>query len=493
MSGNHPDPAQIHARLSHPVIDSDGHWVEYFPELLDYMRKVASTQAVEGMKAGDEIVGRILTMPLEQRRHERRAQQSWWPFPTRNTRDRATAMIPKLLYQRMEELGLDFSVLYPTQGLGIYAIRNDETRRATYYAFNTYIADAFHEFADRLTPAAAIPMNTPAEAIAELEHVKQLGLKAIVMGSIIRRPIPAYAANGGHRAAAWYDVLGLDSEYNYDPVWQRCLDLGFAPTFHSAGSGLGLRKSPSNFTYNHIGHFASAGEAVCKALFMGGVTRRFPGLKFAFLEGGVGWACQLYADLIGHWKKRNYAALADVNPANLDRQLLAETFEKYLGRTAADKLKNWQSVSEGEQAAAAWAARGRHVIDDYAACGIEHPEEIRDLFARNFYFGCEADDPMNAWGFNTRVNPYGARIKPLFGSDIGHFDVPDMREVLVEAHELVDDGIITPDDFRDFVFTYPVEFWTGVNPDFFKGTAVEGQTAGRKPAERIDEGEGNRR
>ena len=31
------------------------------------------------------------------------------------------------------------------------------------------------------------------------------------------------------------------------------------------------------------------GEAVCKALFMGGVTRRFPALKFAFLEGGVGW------------------------------------------------------------------------------------------------------------------------------------------------------------------------------------------------------------
>ena len=75
------------------------------------------------------------------------------------------------------------------------------------------------------------------------------------------------------------------------------------------------------------------------------------------------------------------------------------------------------------------------------------------------------------------MNPYGARIKTLFGSDIGHFDVPDMREVLVEAHELVDGGIITPDDFRDFVFIYPVEFWTGVNPDFFKGTAIERQAA----------------
>jgi predicted TIM-barrel fold metal-dependent hydrolase len=480
MSGNHDDPAAVHARLSHPVIDSDGHWVEYFPVMLDYLRKAAGNKAVEGMKAGDEIVGRILMMSLEQRRNERRAQQSWWPFPTKNTLDRATAMIPKLLYQRMEELGFDFSVLYPTQGLGLYSIRNDEMRQVTCHAFNMYIADAFCEFAARLTPAAAIPMNTPAEAIAELEHVKHLGLKAIAMGSLIRRPIAAYADTGGHRRAVWYDVLALDSDYNYDPVWQKCLELGFAPTFHSAGRGLGLRMSPSNFTYNHIGHFATAGEAVCKALFMGGVTRRFPSLKFAFLEGGVGWACQLYADLIGHWKKRNYKALAEVNPANLDRTLLGQIFEKYVGRDAADQLDEWKSVSEGEESAAAWAKRGRDVIDDYAACGIEKPEDFLDLFARNFYFGCEADDPMNAWGFNSRVNPYGARIKPLFGSDIGHFDVLDMRGVLNEAQELVDEGIISQEDFRDFVFTYPVEFWTAANPDFFKGTAVDRQIAREK-------------
>jgi hypothetical protein len=152
-------------------------------------------------------------------------------------------------------------------------------------------------------------------------------------------------------------------------------------------------------------------------------------------------------------------------------------FEKYAGREAADKLSGWQSVSEGEATASKWAALGRDVLDDYAACGISRPQDFRDLFARNFYFGCEADDPINAWAFNTHVNPYGARIKPLFGSDIGHFDVPDMREVLVEAHELVDDSIITGEDFRDFVFTYPVEFWTGVNPNFFKGTAVEDQAA----------------
>jgi predicted TIM-barrel fold metal-dependent hydrolase len=93
----------------------------------------------------------------------------------------------------------------------------------------------------------------------------------------------------------WYDVLGLDSEYDYDSVWAKCVELGIAPTFHSASSNQGLRLSPTNFTYNHIGHFAAAGHATAKAIFLGGVTRRFLELRFAFLEGGVGWASQLFA------------------------------------------------------------------------------------------------------------------------------------------------------------------------------------------------------
>src|SRR5579885_2403032 len=297
MSGNHDaDPAAIRAKLNHPVIDSDGHWVEYHPIILDYLRKVAGNKAAEGLKSRDDVVGKILAMTNEQRYEEGRAQQAWWPFPTKNTLDRATAMAPKLLYQRLDELGFDFTVLYPTTGLGLYSINDAEMRQATHRAFNMYIAEAFAEYADRMTPVAAIPMHTPEEAIAELEHVKSLGLKAIVMGSLIRRPIPALARRGERSRAMMYDMLGLDSAYDYDPVWAKCVELGLAPTFHSAGRSAGFRMSPSNFTYNHIGHFASAGEAVCKAIFMGGVTRRFPRLRMAFLEGGVGYACQLYAD-----------------------------------------------------------------------------------------------------------------------------------------------------------------------------------------------------
>ena len=44
-----------------------------------------------------------------------------------------------------------------------------------------------------------------------------------------------------------------------------------------------------------------------------------------------------------------------------------------------------------------------------------------------------------------------------------------------EAWELVEHGLITEDDFRDFVFANPVSLWTGMNPAFFKGTVVEKQ------------------
>ena len=92
----------------------------------------------------------------------------------------------------------------------------------------------------------------------------------------------------------------------------------------------------------------------------------------------------------------------------------------------------------------------------------------------SFYFGCEAEDHANAWAFNTTVTPGHSRLHAILGTDIGHFDVTDMSGVVAEAWELVEDGMINEADFRDFTFANPVGLWAANNPDFFKGTAVEG-------------------
>src|SRR5207248_7125090 len=111
-----------------------------------------------------------------------------------------------------------------------------------------------------------------------------------VMIGHVMRPVPRVERERPDlaRFAERLDTLGLDSDHDYDPFWAKCLELKVAPASHSSGQGWGSRRSISNHIYNHIGHFAAAGEAICKALFLGGVTHRFPELKIAFLDGRVG-------------------------------------------------------------------------------------------------------------------------------------------------------------------------------------------------------------
>jgi predicted TIM-barrel fold metal-dependent hydrolase len=472
----HQTPEQIRKSLKHPVVDGDGHWVEYTPVFAEKMRKVVGDLGANGFLQSQRRIPDALSLTREQRKERGVAMEGFWGRQSVNTRDRATAMMPRMFYDRLDELGIDFGIVYPTAGLGIPRIADDATRRAVIRGFNIVTHDYFKDFSDRLTPAAVIPVYTPEEAIEELEFVtKQLGSKVCMFGSGVRRPIhhaknaPADLA----RYAQGFDQLGLDSEYDYDPVWQKCRELGIAPTFHTGGRGYGERNSPSNFTFNHIGHFAAAGHNVAKALFLGGVTRRFPDLRFAFLEGGVGWGCQLFCDLIEHWERRGAKGIAYMDPKKLDRKMLRSLVDKYgYGDIAAelDKRDGWPSAEEDEPTG------GVPVLDDFDACKITRKEDWVDLYARPYYFGCEADDRMNVTAFG-RANPFGARINAIFSSDIGHFDVPDMLSPVPEAYELVEDELITEADFRDFTFANAVRLWGQQNPRFFEGTRVAKEAA----------------
>jgi predicted TIM-barrel fold metal-dependent hydrolase len=474
MSGHGPhDARRLRARLSHPVIDADGHWLEYLPLMREEFRRIGGAAAVEGLELASRRVPDALGLSLAERRRRRVAQEAFWGSPCANVLDRATAMLPRLMYERLDDLGIDLAVIYPTAGLSFHRIPDARLRRAVCRAYNVFTAEQFRGLEDRLLPAAIVPMYTPEEAVEELTRAaRELGYRAVMVGSLMRRPVPALGELPPEvsRFTDWLDVIGIDSDHDYDPVWTACRELGIAPSFHSGGRSILLRNSPSNFCYNHIGHFASAGHAVCKALFFGGVPRRFPDLNFAFLEGGVGWACMLYADLIGHWEKRNRQALEATHPARLDRAALLDYVRKYGPAPMAEALGRGEGLECADTG-------GIEDVDDYFRCGLERAEDIRTQFVSRFYFGCEADDPINAWAFDRRANPYGARLNAIFSSDIGHFDVPDMAAVVPEAHELVEHGAITDADFRDFVFGNAVRFWGEVNPRFFEGTVVAAAAA----------------
>ena len=460
------DIARIRNRLDHPIVDGDGHLLEFLPLVYDIVRE----------EAGSEVLERL------RRFSQHRFEGGFLPvrvfngLPAENTLDRMTVTLPELLYRRLDQIGIDYALLYPSFGLPLLSHADDEVRRAGARALNRYYAEVFDGYRDRLEPVAVIPTFTPDEALRELDHaIVELGLKAIVLNGAVPR-----AVRPDGTVAAWVDTLGHESLYDYDAVWARCVELGVVPAFHGIGYGWGTRVSSRNYVHNHLGSFGAAQEGVCRSLLMGGITSRFPDLRLAFLEGGATWACQLYADLLGHYEKRNRHAVSRYDDARLDVGLAMTLFDQFAhGGIAARRDRMEHSLRRSMIAA---AAAGSDIdTDDFAESGFDSADAIVAAFSNRLFFGCEADDAMNALAFDRRLVPRRGRLNAVFASDIGHWDVVDATDVLPEAWELVEDGLLSEEEFSEFTFGNITRLLTSMNPRFFAGTAVDSAVSASQP------------
>ncbi len=487
----------VKATLDYPVIDTDVHVNDYTPALEEYVQQYGGGELVDALR---KVLGsRFNTrsngkdwyqQTQQERRYHRTLRSPWWARVTRNTLDLATYTLPDLLAERLAEQGADYSVLFPNDVLA--PLGAGRHRQALHRAINHYHADQYRKYSDRLTPVAGIPLHTPEEGIEELEFaVKTLGLKVINIAGGVKRPIPAVADKypaADHPDVAKYanytDFYGIDSEYDYDPFWAKVVELGVPVTTHYGSQGWTGRHSISNYMYNHIGHFADGSQAFAKALFFGGVTRRFPGLRVALLEGGADWGAHVFTHLLDRWEKRNHVAVQNYNPANADLDLLADLFQRYGNDLIKDRPLDKSRLlldSLGVSALPHSRDPNDDEIDDFAQAGIASPQDIKTQWVDSFYFGSESDDRTVASAFNAKLNPLGAKINAIWSSDIGHWDVPDLTEPLAESWDLVEQGVITAADFKALVFDNPYRFYTQANPQFFKGTAVE-KKLGPSPA-----------
>jgi predicted TIM-barrel fold metal-dependent hydrolase len=465
--------AALRAELDHPVIDSDGHLVEIMAVFMSYVHDAGHGKLLE------ETLRRtrsIEDLTMAERREAGICPNSWH-VPSK-TEYYATVTSPKRYYERMDEAGIDFMVLHPTAGNGILSTPDDEARVTLCRLYNEWVMEMYRPYLDRFAPTLLVPMHTPEEAVAALEHNKELGGKVGMMTSHVHRPHPGEEWPPNDPLASvridqwethgWVDTYGIDSLYDYDPVWAKAVELGMPLVAHTAGIGTSDRASISNFVFNQVGHFAASGSALAKSLFLGGVTDRFPGLRVALQEGGAAVGVQTYVSLVANWQKRGGQAIANLNPELLDKDLLVRLLVDDDARLAEFTPQQLTGQIGGGMT---------RVRDDYVAANITSVADIHDRFITPFAWGCEADDPLVGVAFDPRVTPDGSLVRAFFASDLGHWDVADFDEPLEEAFELVEKGILDVGNLRDFVFANAVEFYSAMNPEFFVGTSVEREAA----------------
>ncbi|MCE2466039.1 MAG: amidohydrolase [Dehalococcoidia bacterium] len=177
---------------------------------------------------------------------------------------------PDEWFQFLEDVGIDQTVLYPSGGLGYGKVVNRDYAIAVCKAYNNWLYETYLQKSDRFKGVALIPMQEPDAAIEELRRaVNDLGMVGTMLPS---------------RGLALH--LGAKE---YWPVYAEAERLNVSIAIHGGcHDGMGMDHLNVFEPVVALGH--SFGMMIAfGAMMYNGVFDRFPGIRVAFLEGGVGW------------------------------------------------------------------------------------------------------------------------------------------------------------------------------------------------------------
>ena len=242
------------ANLGTKIIDGDGHIMEDNKSIIDHMetpyRDIAARKGVVFPPLDHLHSGRAVETPPQRDQRPAVGPQGWLEF--------------------LNDVGIDWTVLYPTLALSYGKIVSLDYAVAESKAYNNWLAETYVRYNPRFKGMGILPMQDPQEAAKELRRaVTELGMLGAMMPSNgLAHPLgakmfwPIYeeanrlgcclAVHGGA-----HDRFGMDHMNMYVPV-------------HALGHPWGLTINCADILYN-------------------GIFDRFPRLRIAFLEGGVAW------------------------------------------------------------------------------------------------------------------------------------------------------------------------------------------------------------
>ena len=61
-SNDHAEARKIRGRLSHPIVDADGHWLEFAPLMREEFRRIGGDAAVEALAMASQRIPSSLTI-----------------------------------------------------------------------------------------------------------------------------------------------------------------------------------------------------------------------------------------------------------------------------------------------------------------------------------------------------------------------------------------------------------------------------------------------
>ena len=173
--------------------------------------------------------------------------------------------------------GVDAELIFPNKGLSMWATSDPVFANAMCKVYNEWAWETFGRYNDRLSPVACVATGDLDGAIAEIERTAALGFRAFTL--------PCKPNWGAHDAEA--------RNYNlpeFDRLWACVQATGKPVTFHvSTGRDPRAARGDGGAVINYVAHSLAPTIEPVANLCASGVLERFPGIRFASIEAGIGW------------------------------------------------------------------------------------------------------------------------------------------------------------------------------------------------------------
>ncbi|MBT6273177.1 MAG: amidohydrolase [Chromatiales bacterium] len=189
--------------------------------------------------------------------------------------------------------GIEAEVIFPNKGLAMWATPDSKFAMAQCRVWNTWAWEVFGEHNARLSPVASIATGDLEGSMAEIERTAKLGFRALTL--------PCKPVWGGH------DVDHVN--YNlphFDPMWALIEETGMPITFHvSTGRDPRASRGNGGAIINYVTHSLAPTIEPVANLCASGVLQRFPKIRFATIEAGIGWVPWLLTAMDEAYKKHH--------------------------------------------------------------------------------------------------------------------------------------------------------------------------------------------
>jgi predicted TIM-barrel fold metal-dependent hydrolase len=174
----------------------------------------------------------------------------------------------------LDQEGIWAEVLYSSIGLWSSLIEDPQLVRDACRAHNEWLVAEIQGAApDRLVAAALMPMLQVDDAVAELRHAAEIGLKLI--------SLPTGNPPG-------------TEDYNHDswePLWAAAEEAGMVVGFHigtESADQITAFRGPGGAVLNYV-ETTFGGQRAAMKMVTSGALDRHPGLKVLVSEGGATW------------------------------------------------------------------------------------------------------------------------------------------------------------------------------------------------------------